>query len=245
MSLLVAWTFLTILPISLRRAPTAAERGAAVAWYPLVGLILGGIVALVDYGLRHTALSAPVIGVLLVALLALLTGFLHLDGLIDTFDAVFASRSREERLVIAHDPRAGAFGVVGVVLALLLKTALLAGPLGAQRTAVLVCFPALARAVMSAAVIILPSARGTAGMGGSVKAYAHPWMLGVAAAIALIPTVALLGWHAFALIVGAIIGGACVALVALRRLGGMTGDVYGAICECAEVGALLAAALVM
>lgn len=244
MSLLVAWTFLTALPIRLPRAPTAAERGAAVAWYPLVGLILGGIMALVDYGLRHTVLSSPVTGVLLVALLAFLTGFLHLDGLIDTFDAAFAARSREERLVIAHDPRAGAFGVVGVVLALLLKTALLAGPLGAHRTAVLVCFPALARFVMAAAVFVLPSARGTEGMGGSVKAHVRPWMAGVAAAIVLIPTFALLGWHVLALFVGAIIGGASVALLALRRLGGTTGDVYGAICECAEVGALLGAALV-
>lgn len=244
MSLLVAWTFLTALPIRLPRAPTATERGAAVAWYPLVGLMLGGIVALTNFGLRHTALSPLVIGVLLIALLALLTGFLHLDGLIDTCDAVFAFRSREERLVIARDPRAGAFGVVGVVLALLLKTTLVAGPLGTRRTAALVCFPALARFVMAAAVVILPSARGGQGMGGSVKAHARPWMPGVAAAIALFPTVALLRWHALALAAGAIIGGACVALLALRRLGGATGDVYGAICECAEVGALLAAALI-
>jgi adenosylcobinamide-GDP ribazoletransferase len=244
MSLLVAWTFLTALPVPLWRAPTAAERGAAVAWYPFVGLILGGIVALVDCGLRQSALSAPVVGVLLVALLAFLTGFLHLDGLVDTCDAVFATRSREERLAIAHDPRAGAFGVVGVVLVLLLKVALLAGPLGAHRTAVLVCFPSLARSVMSAAVIMLPSARDGEGMGGSVKAHARPWMLGVAAAIALIPTVALLRWHALAIMPGAILGGGGVALLALRRLGGTTGDVYGAICECAEIGALLAAAIV-
>ena len=245
MSLLVEWTFLTALPVPLWRAPTPAERGAAVAWYPLIGLMLGSIVALVDYGLRHSTLAAPVIGVLLVALLALLTGFLHLDGLVDTCDAALASRSREERLAIAHDPQAGAFGVVGVVLLLLLKVSLLAGPLGAHRVAVLIYFPALARCVMSAAVIMLPSARGVEGMGGSVKAHARPWMLGVAATIALIPTFVTLRWHALAMILGAIIGGACVAILALRRLGGMTGDVYGAICECAEVGALLATALVI
>lgn len=244
MSLLVAWTFLTVVPLPLWRAPTPAERGAAVAWYPFVGLILGGIVALADFGLRQSAFAAPVIGVLLVALLALLTGFLHLDGLVDTCDAVFVARSREERLAIAHDPRAGAFGVVGVVLLLLLKAALLAGSLGAQRTAALVCFPVLARCAMATAIILLPPARGAVGMGGSVKAHTRPWMLGVAAAVAFLPTVALLRWHALAMILGAILGGAWVAILALRRLGGTTGDVYGAICECAEVGALLAAALV-
>lgn len=244
MPLLVAWTFLTALPLPLWRTPKATERGAAVAWYPTVGLVLGGCLALLDFGLRHTALSALVSAVLLVTVLAFLTGFLHLDGLIDTCDAALVHRSREERLRIARDPRAGAFGVVGVVSLLLLKAALLAGPLGAHRAVVLVCFPALARCAMSAAVIILPSARGTDGMGGSVKTYARPWTLGVAAVTALLPTIALPRWHALALIVGAMIGGACVVILALRRLGGTTGDVYGAICECAEVGALLAAALV-
>ncbi len=194
--------------------------------------------------MRHTALSAFVVAALLVALLALLTGFLHLDGLIDTCDAVFAHRTREQRLVIARDPRAGAFGVVGVVLLLLLKTLLLAGPLGEHRSAALICFPALARCGMTAAVILLPSARGTEGLGGSVKAHAPPWTLIVAIPITVIPTIVLLRWHALALVAGAVIGGACVAALALRRLGGTTGDVYGAICECAEVGALLAVAMV-
>jgi len=244
MSLLVAWTFLTALPLPLRRAPMPAERGAAVAWYPAVGYALGGILAFVDWGLRHTALSSFVVAALLVATLALLTGFLHLDGLLDTCDAAFVQRTRAERLAIARDPRAGAFGVVVVVLLLLLKTALLAGPLGTHRTAVILCFPALARCVMAAAIILLPSARGTEGLGGGVKAHARPWTLGVALMIAAIPTVALLRWQALALFAGAVIGGACIAALALRRLGGATGDVYGAICECAEVGALLAAAVI-
>jgi len=243
MPLLVAWTFLTALPIHMWRAPSLEERGAAVAWYPAVGFALGGLLTLMDYGLQHTALSAFVVAVLLVATLALLTGFLHLDGLIDTCDAAFAHRPQEERLRIARDPRAGAFGVVGVVLLLLLKVSPLAGSLGSDRAAVLVCFPALARCVMAAAVVILPSARGAEGMGGSVKAYARPRVLGIAAASALIPTIVLLRWHALVLCAGAVIGGACVAIFALRRLGGTTGDVYGAICECAEIGALLAVAL--
>jgi adenosylcobinamide-GDP ribazoletransferase len=245
MPLLVAWTFLTALPIHLWRAPSPKEHGAAVAWYPAVGFTLGGLLALMDCGLQHTALSAFVVAVLLVATLALLTGFLHLDGLIDTCDAAFAHRPRQERLVIARDPRAGAFGVVGVVLLILLKVSLLAGSPGPQRAAILVCFPALARCVMAAAVITLPAARGPEGMGGSVKAYARPWAFGIAAALALIPTIVLLRWHALVLCAGAVIGGAGVAILALRRLGGTTGDVYGAICECAEVGALLAAALMV
>lgn len=243
MPALAALTLLTTLPVPAPRAMTARDRGAAVAWYPAVGYLLGTLVALLDAALRHTALSASVVAVLLVMTLALLTGFLHLDGLIDTCDAVFAQRTRAERLAIARDPRAGAFGVVGVVLLLVLKVALLAGPFGPRRAILLLCFPALARLVMVAAIVLLPSARGSEGLGGGVKEHARPWTLLVAAIVALFPACVLLRGDALALLAGAVVGGACVALLALRRLGGTTGDVYGAICECAEVGALIAAAL--
>ncbi len=180
---------------------------------------------------------------LLVAALALLTGFLHLDGLIDTCDAVFVQRTRAERLRIARDPRAGAFGTIGVVLLLTLKVALLAGPLAASRASIILCFPALARLIMAAAVVLLPAANDPSGLGGAVKEHTRPWTLPVAALIALVPACIVLRWDALSLLIGAIIGGIPVAILALRRLGGTTGDSYGAICECAEVGVLLAAAL--
>jgi adenosylcobinamide-GDP ribazoletransferase len=228
----------------LHRAPTPREQGASIVWYPAVGYGLGGLLALCDAGLRRTALTPLAIAVVLVTALAVLTGFLHLDGLIDTCDAVFAHRPPAERLTIARDPRAGAFGVVGVTLVLLLKTALLAGPLAGHRTAAIVCFPALARGAMTCAVVLFPTARGTEGLGGGVKQYARGWMALVAAAIALVPAVFLLPWDAAALALGAALGGGGIALFALRRLGGTTGDVFGAVCECAETGALLAAALI-
>ena len=240
---LIALTLLTVIPAPMRRAPCPREMGAAVAWYPAIGWLLGGLLVGFDAVVRHTALTAPVVAVLLVATLALLTGFLHLDGMIDTCDAAFAHRTSAERLVIARDPRAGAFGVIGVVLVLSLKVALLAAPLGGHRAATLLCFPALARLAMAGAIVLLPTARGTAGMGGGVKERARWWTLLIAAIIGVTPAVVLLRWDAGALIAGAMIGGACPALLALRRLGGTTGDVYGAVCECAEVGALMAAAL--
>ncbi len=243
MPLLIAVTFLTVLPFPFRRAPTPRERGASVVWYPAVGYGLGGVLALCDAGLRRTAMTPLVIAALLVAALAILTGFLHLDGLIDTCDAAFAHRPPAERLTIARDPRAGAFGVVGVTLLLLVKTALVAGPLAGHRTAVLVCFPALARGAMAGAVVLFPAARGAEGLGGGVKQYARGWMALVAAVIAVVPAASLLRWDAAALALGAALGGGAIALFAVRRLGGTTGDVFGAVCECAEACALLAAAL--
>jgi cobalamin 5'-phosphate synthase/cobalamin synthase len=242
--LLVALTFLTLFPLRLPRAPTPRELGASILWYPAIGYSIGGLLALLDRALRHTALSAPVIGVVLVAALALVTGFLHLDGLIDTCDAAFAHRTPAERLTIARDPRAGAFGVVGVALALLLKVSLLAGPLAGRRTAVILCIPALARGVMAAAVVIFPTARGREGLGGGVKEHARWWMALVGAAIAIVPAALLLRGDVVALGFGAAIGGGAIGLFAIRRLGGTTGDVFGAVCECAEIGALFGAALI-
>jgi adenosylcobinamide-GDP ribazoletransferase len=133
--------------------------------------------------------------------------------------------------------------VIGVVLLVSLKVALLAGPLTAPRPCVILCFPALARFIMAVAVVLLPAAPDPSGLGGAVKEHARTWTLPIAALITLVPACLLLRWDVLALLAGAMIGSIPVALLALRRLGGTTGDAYGAICECAEVGALLAAAL--
>ena len=243
MPLVVAFRLLTILPVPGWRDATTREYGAAVGWYPFVGYVLGGLVALLDAVARHVGLPPGATAWLLIALLAVLTGFLHLDGVLDTCDGAFAHRSPAERLTIARDPRAGAFGVVGVVVLLGLKAALLGSPLGGRRALVLLCVPALARAVMVAVIVLLPTARGTEGLGGGVKQYARPRHLALALAIAFAPAAVLLRWEVVALALGAALGGGAMALFAARRFGGTTGDVYGAACEWAEVGALLAAAL--
>jgi len=243
MPLVVAFRLLTILPVRGWRDATSREYGAAVGWYPAVGYVLGGVITLLDLSARRVSLPPGVTAWLLIAVLAVLTGFLHLDGVIDTWDAAFAHRSPAERLVIARDPRAGAFGVVGIVVLLGLKAALLASPLGGQRTLVLWCVPALARAVMTAVIVLLPTARGTEGFGASVKQHARPHDLVLALTLALVPALVLLRGEAVVLVLGAVGGGGAMALFAVRRLGGATGDVYGAACEWAEVGALLTAAL--
>jgi len=240
----VAFTLLTIIPVPHPRPATERDYGAATGWFPLVGYALGGLLALADAGLRVVGVSVGVTAWLLVGLLALLMGFLHLDGVIDTCDAAFSHRTPAERLVIARDPRAGAFGVVGVVVLLGLKAALFAGPLGPERWAAILVAPALARAAMTGVVVLFPTARGTEGFGAYVKRHASGRHLLLAALIALVPAAALLQWGAVAPVVGAVIGGGAVALFAARRLGGATGDVYGAACECAEVGALLGVALI-
>src|SRR5438128_495748 len=111
--------FLTRLPVP----PGKYRLETAVAWLPVVGLLLGGILALVDLGLRELELAPLVASSLIVVLLLALSGALHADGLTDTCDAVFGHASPERRLEIMRDPRVGVFGVVGLVSVVALKIA--------------------------------------------------------------------------------------------------------------------------
>ncbi|MCC6177747.1 MAG: adenosylcobinamide-GDP ribazoletransferase [Chloroflexi bacterium] len=238
---LFALQFLTVVPPLLRRAPRASEFGAADACFPLVGLMLGAGL----YGL-DLALAGHVTpflrDVLLVLALATVTGALHLDGVVDTFDGAFAGRGIEQRLQIMRDPRAGAFGVVAVVGLLLLKVAALGGLNGPERALALCVGPCLGRWSILTATWGFPYAR-REGLGRAFKDAIRPIHVAVGTAIALAATVALAGPAGVLLVGGAAAAVLLVARLLVRRLGGLTGDTYGAICEIVETLVWLALGL--
>ena len=92
---LLGLKFLTVIPLPPRRQATAEETGQSVVYFPLVGLLLGLFLVGIDR-LLGLALPASVTNVLLVIVMAAITGALHLDGLADTFDGVMLRTSREE-----------------------------------------------------------------------------------------------------------------------------------------------------
>ncbi len=147
--LVSALQFITSIPVS-RNA--VFEPRAMIPFFPVVGLILGIIVALFDaFAIRLW--PAPVAAVLDTALLALLTGALHLDGLGDTADGLYGGRTRERALEIMKDSRIGAMGMVAVVFALAVKWGGLSA-LGEHRALLIVIVPSLARASMIFACIL-------------------------------------------------------------------------------------------
>ncbi|HEY2593545.1 MAG TPA: adenosylcobinamide-GDP ribazoletransferase, partial [Chloroflexota bacterium] len=101
-----ALQFLTRLPL------TTPENnlGEALGWLPLVGLLIGGVLGLVDLGLGQLGVSPLLGSTIVVVLLLFISGALHADGLMDTCDAVFGHASPEHRLEIMRDPHVGAFG---------------------------------------------------------------------------------------------------------------------------------------
>ena len=232
-SALSAVALLTVVPVPGRahRPPSAV----AVACFGGVGLALGGLLAAAEAGLAPL-LAAPVRSALLLCLLAALSGALHLDGLMDSADGLFAGRDREQRLAIMRDSRAGAFGVVAAVAVLLLEWSALTA-LGGARLQALVIAVGVSRAATGVALAGRP-----ARADGLASAHAVP-RRGAAAAAGMLATataaVALGGWRGGLAAAAAVLAAAGVGLLFERRVGGITGDGCGAAGELALATALV------
>jgi adenosylcobinamide-GDP ribazoletransferase len=232
-ALLAALRFLTICPFPGKWGTAESDLAGSVPFFPVVGLLLGGVAAVVAWGAAHALPPLVVAGVILLVLLTL-SGGLHLDGLSDTADGFFSSRSRERVLEIMHDSRAGAMGVVAIVSVLLLKFAALAAVPSRVLWPTVLLMPLAGRCAMVIHMTLLPYARPN-GL-GKVFYERRPRLAAIWAA-ALLAGVAwwVLGRR------GAAAGAACLAVALVlagyvhRKLGGATGDTLGAACEIVEV----------
>ncbi len=120
MSFLAAFKFLTTIPLPFRREDSPEEVGRSVVYFPVVGLIIGLILVGLNW-LFGLFLPSAVVNGLLIVSLVIISGALHLDGFVDTCDGIGGHKSVEDRWQVMHDSHAGAFGIVGVVLLLLVK----------------------------------------------------------------------------------------------------------------------------
>ncbi|WP_027093129.1 adenosylcobinamide-GDP ribazoletransferase [Cohnella thermotolerans] len=253
-----ALQFLTRLPVPARLAGAAHEDGdfrRSVAFFPAAGFVIGVLLALAGW-LLGSALPPLVAAVLVTVLWIGVTGALHMDGLMDTADGLLSHRSRERMLEIMKDSRVGAMGVVAGTLAALLRAALLASLLpgqGAFAAAVLTVVPVWSRAFLATAIAGWPYARADSGggFGGLFRTVKAKHALAAAALACLLTAAALavtdvwpFGQAAVFLLAAAAVtygAGSLLAASASRKLGGLTGDVYGALNECIELALLLAA----
>lgn len=229
-----ALQFLTILPGLAKREFTARDFGRSLAYFPLIGLILGLILFGLHSGLR-LILPLPVVSALIILALVVLTGAHHIDGLMDTFDGVIAGRSKEERLAIMSDTKVGTFGIVAAVLVILLKyVSLSSAPVFDS----LVLMPVLSRWVMVSALFVFPAAK-TTGMAATFKQNISWHGLAIATAIALIVSVLLIREWGLVLMAALWLITFGIASYINSRLGGLTGDNYGALNELSEVLVLI------
>ena len=237
------WTalqFLTVFPTPLPHKVTAKTSGQSLVYFPLVGLILGAILLGLHYSLI-LILPSSVVNALLITALVILTGAHHLDGFIDTCDGIIAGKSKKERLAIMSDSKVGTFGIVGAILLLLLKYASLSS---ARILPALLLMPTLSRWAMVAIIFTFPYAK-RSGMGLDFKRGANWQRLTIATIIALIVTVVILKLWGLVLMAALWLVSFGIAGYFRSRLGGLTGDNYGAINELAEVMILLLLVLIL
>jgi adenosylcobinamide-GDP ribazoletransferase len=239
--------------LTVLRVPARAASGTrgVLPWAPLVGLVLGVVATAV--GVLGARLISPFTGaVLTVTVLAALTRGLHLDGLADTADGLGPLRGRERALQVMHQSDIGPFGVVTVVLTVLLQVgalaALLPGQWVAPAASVLTARLAMARTGLPGTAMAERSSLGRAVQGTVSPA----WLTGcavVAAGVVFGAQWLRSGPADAAVLLAACAVGVLAAEVlrarATTRLGGVTGDVMGAMGEVAAAATLLVAAAVL
>ncbi|HTM06951.1 MAG TPA: adenosylcobinamide-GDP ribazoletransferase [Verrucomicrobiae bacterium] len=235
---LASLQFLTIFPWPRRAARSGEEIARGAAFFPVVGFLLGMVLLFADFSLRRF-LPPTLLAAALVALLAVLSRGLHLDGLADTFDGLGAGGARQSMLTVMDDPRTGVFGVLAVVFVILFK--IYAIEAVAERRPALLIAPVLGRWA-----VVLLAYRSTAakeGLGSLLLAQMSGAPLLFATGTAFILTAAFSGMRGLAIM-------AFVALFALaaksyfhQRLGGVTGDTFGAVEELSETAVLVAFAV--
>ena len=230
---LIACEFLT--PLRLRRVQTYDDRvfAEALGWYPLAGLLIGALLVLADRGLSQLLPPGPT-AVLLVALLALASGGLHLDGVADTADGMALQGDRAARLGVMSEGNTGPAGVMALVLVLLAEWAAIAALPDAVRVPSLLLAPMLARWTVVPVGILFRSAR-PRGLGHAMQQGLWPVAAPLATLIALAAALTMFGAPGLVLMLAAAVGAVVIAGAAARMLDGVTGDVFGAGIEVAQV----------
>jgi len=236
-SIVEAIRFLTIFGSSKRAKVTSANLSRSLLYFPFVGLLIGGCLVganfIISKYLNHSAVNLSII-----LLLIILSGALHLDGFADTLDGFYAGKNREEILKIMEDSRIGTMGALGLVILILLKFVLLEGTPEIIKYKTLLLMPLSSRWAMVVSGSLSKAAK-TEGLG---KFFCKPVRLREwlgATLFTLIVAFLILKVQSILFILSIFLFALILTRYITRKIGGMTGDTFGAINELTEVFSLL------
>jgi adenosylcobinamide-GDP ribazoletransferase len=242
-------TLLTVIPVRgavPERPPSRAIAAAAMAWAPAVGLLLGGIAAAVLAVADHPLGAGPLTAAgLAVAALALLTRGLHLDGLADLADGLGSGKPAAIALDIMRRSDIGPFGIVTLVLTLVIQVAALAQAETAgdgRGPAALIAAAVTGRLALTWACRRGVAAARPEGLGALVAGTVRP-VIPFVMTLGLLALLAARGWMMPLAVVAGLAAAFALQRHAVRRLGGITGDVLGALVETAATVTLVVAAM--
>ncbi|MBI4848325.1 MAG: adenosylcobinamide-GDP ribazoletransferase [Nitrospirae bacterium] len=246
---LLAFHFLTIIPLKEMRDVSEKEIGGASAFFPVAGAVQGALFS-ISAALFLKIFPVELANGLVVLVIVITTGGLHLDGLADTFDAIASRGTREKKLAIMKDSTVGPFGVIAIVLVILLKylslNALFSHPSLVTYYSSLFLMPVFSRWAMVPAIFHCKSARQD-GLGKIFIENTGIKELVIATLSALIVLSAALvvsngmlnssfQLSAFAPVLPVLYIFCIIAVwFSNKNFGGMTGDTFGAVAEMSEL----------
>lgn len=242
--LLDAFTLLTVVPVPFARGydAEAGPSKSAPLFFPLAGLFVGLAMAAV-FVVADLFLPVLPAAALVLASGVALTGAIHADGLADFADGVFGGRTVEDRLRIMKLPDVGAFGTVAVVLVLLVDWATISS-LAVPGVWAALALAGLVSRTAPLVVMLMTDYLPLEGLGQSYRGLSR---LAVAGSVAFtfLAAVVIGGWLALAVTTAGLLTAIAVGVVAKKRLGGATGDVYGASVELSFAAVLIGAIAVI
>ncbi|MBN2254083.1 MAG: adenosylcobinamide-GDP ribazoletransferase [Deltaproteobacteria bacterium] len=235
---LTALQFLTIIRLWDDPDPTEDRFGVSMAFFPLVGLVIGLILVAVRFA--ASLIFPPAIAdVFVIIALVVVTGGLHLDGFADTVDGLAGGKDRERVLAIMKDSRIGSFAVIGLILILLVKVVALTEVNLLVKTKALLIVPVLGRWATVQLAALFPYARAGGGTARVFVAFTGKLEYAVAFLITALIVVGLFSLKGAAILAIAAAVAFGIGIFFNRRIGGVTGDVMGATCELVEAVTLL------
>ncbi len=233
---LVALQFLTILPVKIKSKIKEIDFGASILYFPIVGLILGLLLAF--SALMLSSLPALARSAIILIVSIFITGGIHLDGFADTCDGFYGNKAKEKILEIMRDSRIGAMGVIGITCLLLLKFSVIASLPESFLWRILIVMPVFSRWAQGLAAHTASYAR-PEGKAKYFMEYSRRADVLIGGVFTLALLVLLISWAGLILFFVSLIPVALFFYYLKRKIGGMTGDTIGAINEVAEASMLL------
>ena len=230
---LSAIQFLTRIPMPSVGYRTDSLSGA-VKFFPLVGALIGGMAALLN---RYLANHLPrlVSAFLIVLFLVLITGGIHEDGLADAADGFGGGHTREKILLILRDSRIGSYGAAALCLSLVGRLVLISSMPADHCVKYLIVANVLCRWTVLPLSYFLPPARESEGQGARIARLTTRFSLIAGTIFAFALTGALLRWQAFVPLAVAILTTFLSGRFYSRKIGGITGDCFGATTQATEI----------
>lgn len=236
--------FFTRIPIRFNLAANAEDYGKGLVFAPLVGLIIGAILAAAAYGLLYLFPRSMVAAIVLV-LYIIITGGLHLDGLGDTFDGIFSNRPKERILEIMRDSRVGTNAVLAVVSVLLLNYAALSQINSAYFLRIILLMPVAGRVGSIVSAAVSKYARSGDGLGKSFIDICGKKELFLGLLIYIVISILTFDYRIWIILTLPPISAFLFVKGLSRKIGGATGDILGAVCELNQCIFLISACSVL